>query len=105
MFTVRWHIHSNFLQEPTWSRAIVVVTNTQLLNLLKQSEKQLNTYNWSGNKREENLSKCYPSGVCWSVTENKTKDEELQYTGNSNDPTSDSEMRRVSKVANHELGD
>ena len=67
MFTVSWHVYSNFLQEPTWSRAIVVVTNTQLLNLLKQSERE----------REESLSKCHPAGACGTVSGDKTEDEKL----------------------------
>jgi len=41
MFTVSWYVYSDFLQEPTWSRAIVIVTNTQLLHLLKQREREL----------------------------------------------------------------
>lgn len=34
VFTVGWHIYSDFLQIPPWSGAIVVMTNTQLLYLL-----------------------------------------------------------------------
>lgn len=44
MFIVCRDIHSNFLKKPSWSWTIVIMSNTQLLNLLKPKQENKVTY-------------------------------------------------------------